>query len=120
MAEWGPSSALPSLRIISKPNDSQGAIRVQSLLRTAVDLSAEFAVRWLIVSGDLETELYLVSHHIALDGASMSELSTEFFSMLSYKERPDFGAISDSFSKAHMMEVSHGWIVKSALLIRLQ
>ncbi|KAJ7203596.1 amino acid adenylation domain protein, partial [Mycena pura] len=107
VAEWGPSSALPSVRIISKPNDSQGAIRVQSLLRTAVDLSAEFAVRWLIVRGDLETELYLVSHHIALDGTSMSELSTEFFAMLSHTERPHFGTISDSFAKAHMTEASH-------------
>ena len=36
----------------------------------------------------------------------MSELSIEFFTMLSYKERLDFGVISDSFAKTHMMEAT--------------
>ncbi|KAJ6577997.1 hypothetical protein B0H19DRAFT_1253292 [Mycena capillaripes] len=105
VAEWDHSSALPTVQVTSKPNTVLGAARVQSFLRSAVDLSSEFAVRWLVVKADSETELYLVAHHIALDGTSMSELSAELFDFLSASPSSRTGPpASDSFYKAHMIE----------------
>jgi NRPS condensation-like uncharacterized protein len=105
VAEWECGSALPTVQMMSKPTTALGQARVQSFLRSAVDLTAEFAVRWLVVKGDSETELYLVAHHIALDGTSMSELSAELFVLLSTKRLEGNPTPSDSFYKAHMAEV---------------
>ncbi|KAF9522313.1 hypothetical protein CPB83DRAFT_887614 [Crepidotus variabilis] len=107
LAEWDQDTATPVLDIVTKPNTLQAEAKVQSLLRKAVDLSSTFAVRWIIVLKPAQTELFLVSHHIALDGRSMSQLSNEFFELLSVKKEVSIqGQNKDSepFHKAHMLE----------------
>ncbi|KAF9528634.1 amino acid adenylation domain protein [Crepidotus variabilis] len=109
IAEWDPNSAMPVLEIVTKPKTPQAEAKVQSILRTAVDLSSTFAVRWVVVLKGAETELFLVSHHIALDGGSMSQLSRELFDLLAIKseDSPPVKEVAvESFSRAHMLEAS--------------
>ena len=89
-----------------KSNNTRADAKVNSLLRTAVDLSSTFAVRWLIVINAEGTELFLVSHHIALDGGSMSHLSKELLYFLDVKKDLQPALFNrESFSRAHMLEV---------------
>ena len=105
IAEWD-ASATPILQIITKSNNPRADAKVNSLLRTAVDLSSTFAVRWLIVINAGGTELFLVSHHIALDGGSMSHLSKELLYLLDVKKDLQPALCNrESFSRAHMLEV---------------
>jgi hypothetical protein len=111
VVEWDPNFATAVLRIVTKPNSPQAEAKLQSVLRNAVGLSSNFAVRWVVVLGAAETELYLVSHHIALDGGSMSQLSKQFIELLEIKPDSTTGSVdaleisTESFSRAHMLEV---------------
>ncbi|KAK7033817.1 hypothetical protein R3P38DRAFT_2519696 [Favolaschia claudopus] len=101
VAEWDRNSAFPSVKLVSGPKTALGLARVQNILRTAVDLTSEFAVRWVIIHGDSETTLYLITHHIAVDGTSMSSLSSELFALL---EDKSVESNAEGFHKAHMAE----------------
>lgn len=80
--------------------------RIGQYLHEPFDLEHEFPVRWYVIEQASSKLLYLVSHHIALDGGSMSTLSSELFDILGTKyhapDRP-----SESFSRAHLAEVGH-------------
>ncbi|KAJ6487589.1 non-ribosomal peptide synthetase [Mycena sanguinolenta] len=101
VAEWAAHSAQPSVQVLSKPTPTA----LKSGLRSPVDLSSQFAVRWIISEGESAIDLYLVAHHIAVDGISMSVLSVEFLNLLS--DSGGFIISPDSFYKAHMIEVAY-------------
>lgn len=86
VAEHDANSAMPILHIVSQPQTNTVGAKAQalSLLRAGADLSSGFAVRWIAIIGTEKTELYVVAHHIALDGTSMSHLSTELFGLLGH------------------------------------
>ncbi|KAJ7242915.1 hypothetical protein C8J57DRAFT_1243659 [Mycena rebaudengoi] len=105
VAEWEPSAASPSVRIIS--SSFIKASKLHDALRSVVDLSSEFATRWVIVKGEAATELFLIAHHIALDGTSMRELSAEFFDILLKPSEFEVKQIrSESFQSVHAIEAA--------------
>lgn len=77
MAVHSPATSFQKFEIVQDPD------RVSSALRESFDLSVEFPVRWVILqkfstsNGLIKThyDLYIVGHHIAVDGSSMSYLS---------------------------------------------
>ncbi|CAK5282791.1 unnamed protein product [Mycena citricolor] len=75
VAEWAPNVAVAHLQIqilhVTSP------VHFSNRLRAPVPLSDEFAVRWFVVLGPEMMSIYVVAHHIALDGTSMSILSDE-------------------------------------------
>ncbi|KAF8517297.1 amino acid adenylation domain protein [Hysterangium stoloniferum] len=83
VAEHDPTTATPTLHIVRSASAKKASEDLLRMLRRGVDLSSEFAMRWYAVVAPTKTELYIVSHHIALDGSSMSQLSVEFFDILS-------------------------------------
>ncbi|CAK5278577.1 unnamed protein product [Mycena citricolor] len=103
VAEWDAQSALPSVRIVAGPKTAIAKMHLQKLLHQAVPLSEEFAVRWLVVELQGAIEVYVIAHHIALDGTSMSELSGELLCLLDGKAE-ESKPIGEVFQKAHMME----------------
>ncbi|CAK5278814.1 unnamed protein product [Mycena citricolor] len=103
VAEWDAQSALPSVRIVAEPKTAIAKMHLQKLLHQAVPLSEEFAVRWLVVELQGAIEVYVIAHHIALDGTSMSELSGELLCLLDGKAE-ESKPIGEVFQKAHMME----------------
>lgn len=100
VAEWAACSAQPSISVLSRPS----ATTLNSILHSAVNLSSQFAVRWIISEGNSATDLYLVAHHIAMDGISMSVLSTELHNFVLDSTIPQ-GGLSNNFHIAHMIEV---------------
>ncbi|KIJ37145.1 hypothetical protein M422DRAFT_260299 [Sphaerobolus stellatus SS14] len=49
----------------------------------------QYAVRWVVVISATSTVLYLITHHIALDGSSMSILASEFFTIIDEEHRKE-------------------------------
>lgn len=77
---------------------------VKSILRRPFALTEELLARWVIVQ-DLELfRVYLVGHHINLDGQSMTILSKEFLDLLDGRDTslPP----TSEFKDMHMIEVS--------------
>lgn len=74
-------------------------------LHEPFDLEHELAVRWYVIEQASGKLVYLVSHHIALDGVSLSRLSSELFDILGDKKHGP-SQLSDTFSRAHLAEVS--------------
>ncbi|CAK5278542.1 unnamed protein product [Mycena citricolor] len=103
VAEWDSHSSLPSVRFVSEPKSPLAKMHLQKLLHQAVPLSDEFAVRWIVVKFQGALEVYVIAHHIALDGTSMSELSGELLGLLDGKVE-ESKSVTESFQKAHMME----------------
>ncbi|KZP12421.1 hypothetical protein FIBSPDRAFT_798902 [Athelia psychrophila] len=110
VAEHDVKSATPILVVVPEPNTVHAEGKVLNILRNGVDLSSNFAVRWIAVVGTNQTELYLVAHHIALDGTSMARLSAEFFGLLVTPTSESSVVASTApqmpFCHAHMFEVS--------------
>lgn len=73
------------------------------MLNRPINLEKEPPVRWVILQDKEEFRVYCVSHHIAVDGHSMSILSKEFLSLLYEPECPLENAVE--FKNMHMLEV---------------
>lgn len=107
MVEHGPEAASPVVRIISKAAAPQAAATINALIRTGFDLRREYPVRWIAVLDGSTLELYVVSHHIAMDGMSMSALSVELFELLRYSADGQQKSVDVvAYSQAHLYEVS--------------
>lgn len=107
VAEHDASLAAPILTIMTLPENPRAQAKVLRVLRSATDLSSGFAVRWVALTSPKVTELYAVAHHIALDGASMSQLSAELFDLLVAAKTNGSLSHTDvvSFSQSHNYEV---------------
>ncbi|KAF8880812.1 hypothetical protein CPB84DRAFT_1751331 [Gymnopilus junonius] len=104
VAEHNPTSASPSFQIIKKSDGPQAEAKINSILRATVDLSATFAARWFLVIGAGVIEVYLVAHHIAIDGKSMSQLSQELLELLAGKDSTPQEQKFQPFYRAHLLE----------------
>lgn len=78
---------------------------VSEITRRPFSLDKEFPVRWIILKNCDSHMLIVIGHHIAMDGQSMSVLSSEVMGLLKCDES-NF-AISSEFSKMHAIEVSN-------------
>ena len=106
VAEHDPALAIPAISVTQKPENSQAYRKFLSSMRTAVDLTSVFATRWYVVLGPDDTELFLVSHHIALDGQSMSQLSEQLMDSLKTGKKLQVCVPNDTqFCRAHILEV---------------
>lgn len=102
--EHDPASACPSVYVMPASSTDYDDRAINSTVRRSFDLENEFAVRWVIVQQKSATLLYLVSHHILLDGTSMSLLSTELVKLCN-KGSPSTVDEANTFSQAHLLEV---------------
>jgi Condensation domain len=112
VAEHDPSTAASTLHIVQAASTKQAAANLLKMLRCSVDLSTHFAMRWIAVISAKETEVYVVSHHIALDGSSMSQLSVEFFDILAQLKNGEGASAPQTlqFSHAHIYEVGGQYV----------
>jgi hypothetical protein len=112
IAETDPLSVCPIIETMVQPTAAIDSAVVNNLLHRAVDLSAQYAVRWVVVISLNSIALYLVSHHIALDGTSMAILASEFLDILDKRypaetlssSQTDVAMVIQPFSQAHLLE----------------
>lgn len=78
--------------------------QMKRMLRRPFDLQNELPARWLVLRDAKVLRVYLVGHHIVVDGASMSLISKEFLELMA-----DMNTVLPplaDFSQMHMVEVS--------------
>lgn len=118
--EHDPACACPSVYVMPKSSTDYDAAVINSAVRRSFDLENEFAVRWVAVQQKSTILLYLVSHHILLDGTSMSLLSAELVQLCNKASLTTAGEV-DNFSQAHLLEVCQGFtllpVLQSGLLM---
>lgn len=99
----GEDDAHPQVLVVYRKGSAVSETSLRSVLRHSFDLRNEFSALWVILQDSVNFRVYLVSHHIMLDGQSMSLLSEQFFALLEDEKADlDTGA---KFSSMHMMEV---------------
>lgn len=116
MAVHSPARSFQKFEIIQ---DQDGVL---SALRQSFDLSTQFPVRWVILqklstnNGVLRThhDLYIVGHHIAVDGSSMSYLSQCILQQLQPQSGVSAETLASSKSPAYGQFV-HKQVRKVAL-----
>lgn len=96
---------MPAIRLLANPGKAVPEKQLFQALHEPFDLEHEVAVRWYVIEQGSCKLVYLVSHHIALDGVSLSLLSSELFDILGDKGHCS-SQLSDTFSQAHFAEVS--------------
>ncbi|KAF5139466.1 Hybrid PKS-NRPS synthetase TAS1 [Metarhizium anisopliae] len=98
----GEDDAHPQVLVVYRKGSAVSETSLRSVLRHSFDLRNEFSALWVILQDSVNFRVYLVSHHIMLDGQSMSLLSEQFFALLEDEKADlDTGA---KFSSMHMME----------------
>ncbi|KAH9868108.1 hypothetical protein J1614_007180 [Plenodomus biglobosus] len=105
--EHSPSAAVPVIRLLIT-SDEAAPKQPHQALYEGFDLENELSVRWYIVQQKTGKLIYLVSHHIAIDGGSLAQLSTELFDVLDGKAHSP-SQTSEKFSQAHVVEPAHGY-----------
>jgi hypothetical protein len=94
----------PEVRIVYREATAVPEAEVTKMLRRPFDLQNEAPARWLILKDAKVLRVYLVGHHIVVDGTSMSLISGEFIELIE-----DFNEVLPplaEFSQMHMIEVS--------------
>lgn len=102
--EHSPLSAIPSIHFLDVQDAKLSRSAVTAALRRPFDLLAEYAVRWYIVQQPGGIQLYLVAHHLVLDGGSMSIISGDLLKLCKGIDAEQSHA-SERFSQAHLSEV---------------
>jgi len=82
VAELDPQTIKPSVRVLYEGSFSIEEDAVRAVLRQPFNLQIEPPVRWVILQDASGLRVFLVAHHIAVDGTSMSILSREFLDLL--------------------------------------
>lgn len=95
---------MPAIRLLASFEKNIPEQQLYHSLHEPFDLEHELLVRWYIIEQPSSTLLYLVSHHIALDGGGLTQLSGELFDVLAGNSHSP-SQLSQSFSQAHLAEV---------------
>lgn len=96
---------LPAIRLLATSDESIPEQQLYQALHEPFDLEHELSVRWYVVEQLSGKLVYLVSHHIALDGCGLTVLASELFDILDGKAHCP-SQLSEKFSQAHLVEVS--------------
>lgn len=104
VVEYRAGSIDPEIRLVQRNKNTISQLTVTEILHRPILLDRELPARWVILQDPDTFRVYVVGHHIVVDGQSMSILSQEFLALLESptSELPP----TTSFRDMHMMEVS--------------
>ena len=114
--EFHPISTLPDVRLVWSLDVDADARQVKSFLRQPFQFSQELAVKWCLVQQRSGLQLYLVAHHIVLDGKSMSLLSRELLQLYE-GNAGEFTASVPDFSQVEQTEVRQRDLPRSRIFL---
>ena len=102
LVEYRAGSVDPVVRLVQREAAISEAA-MKDLLHQPIMVDRELPMRWAILQDPEAFRVYVVGHHIIVDGQSMSILSQEFLSLLEapHTTLPPAAAFKDM----HMMEV---------------
>lgn len=96
--------AEPVVRIVFRETFSITENSITNFLRQPFNLRSEYPARWVVLQDASTYRLFLVAHHIAVDGGSMSVLSQEFLELMNNGGSNLLPPVD--FSRMHLFEVS--------------
>lgn len=96
---------LPAIRLLATSDEAIPEQQLHQALHEPFDLENELSVRWYVVEQLSGKLVYLVSHHIALDGCGLTVLASELFDILDGKAHSP-SQLYEKFGQAHLVEVS--------------
>ncbi|XWW97293.1 hypothetical protein V2A60_005275 [Cordyceps javanica] len=102
VVEYRAGSVDPEVRLVQRFRDTISQSTITEILHQPICLDRELPVRWVILQDPDTFRVYVVGHHIVVDGQSMSILSQEFLALLDSSDQKLPPAIS--FRDMHMME----------------
>lgn len=103
VVEYRAGSVDPEIRLVQRNKNTISQPTVTEILHRPILLDRELPARWVILQDPDTFRVYVVGHHIVVDGQSMSILSQEFLALL---ESPTASLPpATSFRDMHMMEV---------------
>ncbi|KAB2573376.1 Hybrid PKS-NRPS synthetase TAS1 [Lasiodiplodia theobromae] len=100
--EHDPQAAEPVVRIVFCESSSVTESSVTTILRQPFNLREEYPARWVVLQDASTYRVFLVGHHIAVDGGSMSILSQEFLELM--ENRNANLPLPVDFSRMHLFE----------------
>lgn len=100
--EHAPETVDPEVRVVYRESRTVTNAEMKKQLRRPFDLVNEAPARWVILKDPKVFRVYLVAHHVVVDGASMSLISGEFLEVLRNPEC-SLPPLAD-FSRMHMLE----------------
>lgn len=109
--QHGPEVIDPEVRVVYRETTAIAEGEVTKMLRRPFDLQNEPPARWLVLRDAQVFRVYLVGHHIIVDGSSMSLISREFLDLVENADQ-QLPPLSD-FSHMHMIEVSQRTMMSS-------
>ncbi|OAA78214.1 amino acid adenylation domain protein [Akanthomyces lecanii RCEF 1005] len=102
VVEYRAGSVDPEIRLVQRNKNTVSQPTVTEILHRPILLDRELPARWVILQDPDTFRVYVVGHHIVVDGQSMSILSQEFLALL---ESPTASLPpATSFRDMHMME----------------
>nr|POF14112.1 hybrid pks-nrps synthetase tas1 [Quercus suber] len=108
----------PEVRVIYREESALSETAVKRILRRPVDIRNQLPARWLILQDAAVTRVYIVGHHIALDGQAMTILSGEFLKLL--KDPNTVLPEPADYTKMHMIELyKTSWFRVATALVGL-
>ncbi|KAM4066491.1 AMP-binding enzyme [Hirsutella rhossiliensis] len=112
LEEYAAEDVDPEVRIVYRETSPIAEHAMTRILRTPFALQHQLPARWVILQDPRAFRVYIVGHHIVVDGQSMTNLSREFLELL---EDPD--AVlppAVQFNAMHMAE--RAWARSQAYL----
>ncbi|WZH48361.1 amino acid adenylation domain protein [Fusarium acuminatum] len=100
--EHSSDSVVQDIRIMASEATIVSEQFVAEITRRPFSLDKEFPVRWIIVENPDSHMLFVIGHHVAVDGQSMTVLSSELMGLLTNSQEK-LPASSD-FSRMHAIE----------------
>lgn len=103
LEEYAADDVDPEVRIVYREASAVTEGAMTRILRKPFALQHELPARWVILQDSEAFRVYIVGHHIVVDGQSMTNISREFMELL---DNPD--AVLPpvvGFSTMHMTEV---------------
>ncbi|KAH9210623.1 hypothetical protein DL95DRAFT_448683 [Leptodontidium sp. 2 PMI_412] len=101
--EHDPNTATPIIRLLTILDGIKSEQQLHQALHESFDLENAFPVRWYVVQRSWGKQVFLVSHHIALDDGALTRLSREFLECLDGGIHVSIKG-SEEFSQAHSVE----------------
>ncbi|KAM3435501.1 hypothetical protein MY4824_004817 [Beauveria thailandica] len=110
VVEYRAGSVDPEVRLVQRSKHTISQLTVTEILHRPFLLDRELPARWVILQDPDTFRVYVVGHHIVIDGQSMSILSREFLDLLS----PSSTGLPPALPFRDMHMIERAWLNTAA------
>ncbi|KAM3505259.1 hypothetical protein MY10362_003058 [Beauveria mimosiformis] len=110
IVEYRAGSVDPKVRLVQRSKNTISQSTVTEILHRPFLLDRELPARWVILQAPDTFRVYVVGHHIVIDGQSMSILSREFLDLLS----PSSTGLPPTIPFRDMHMIERAWLNTAA------